>query len=456
MFIFKVLKEKLTIKTITFQMKNTKKNKTKKIKVLKYSFTGGNITKYSGLNVISKFLGKQKLGVAINKLFPTAWYNSTKFSKSQILMSIIYASLSGINRISRIANFTQDPLVKVNLGLTKAINENAISGTLKRLGQAGARQLQNYLLSKKSNLLKEQGLTSITLDADSTVSMVYGNQEGAEKGFNTKKKGAKSYHPLLVFVSELKILYHTWFRAGSAYTSNGIREFLKEVKASLPETIKTVFFRADSGYFGGALLDLLERYGWDYLLKVKLKNLKQVLELQEWSIVRGCWICEFDYTTKSWKGKVRRFKAIRTVKQYVERDFFGQKELVPIFEYACYVSSYDNKDAVELHGLYKERSTSETWIEEVKGQLLAGKTLTDDFWANDILWQLNCFAYNISRMLRYKHKKIGKQEHKTFRDWFILVPGRLVSGGHKVEIKIYEHYYCKSNWLEFDEFLDAA
>ena len=440
-------------------MKNTNKKLNSKIKVIKQSFSGGNITRYSGINVVAKYLKREKTGQKLNELFPTEWYNSTKFGKVQILMSIILSSLAGINRISRIANFTQDPLVQVNLRLQKAINENAISGILKKLGQTGARKLQQFLLSYKSRLLKKSGLTHITFDADSTVSIVYGNQEGAEKGFNSQKKGAKSYHPLLVFVSELKMLYHTWFRAGAAHTANGITEFLKEAKASLPKTIKSVFFRADSGYFGGKLFNLLEEFSWDYLVKVKLKNLKQLLKNQKWTAVKGLkdvWICEFDYTTKSWNGIIRKFKAIRSVKEYIEKDFFGKRELVPVYQYACYVSSYENKNALELHEIYKQRSTSETWIEEVKSQLLAGKTLTDDFWANDILWQLNCFAYNISVMMRNKHKKYRKQEHKTFRDWFILVPGKIVRSGHKTEIKIYENYYCKSNWLEFDEFLDAT
>ncbi len=440
-------------------MKNTNKKSIGKIKVIKSSFTGGDITKYSGINVVAKFLNKQNIGQSLNRLFPTVWYNATKFGTIQILMSIIFASLCGVNRIKRIANFTQDPLIKVNLRLQKAINENAISGILKKLGQRGARILQKYLLSYKSNILRNSELTDITLDADSTVSIVYGNQEGAEKGFNSKKKGAKSYHPLLVFVSELKILYNSWFRAGAAHTANGIIEFLKETNASLPKTIKNVFFRADSGYFGGELLDFLEKVGWDYLIKVKLKNLKTILEKQTWTIVKGqqnVWICEFDYTTKSWNGVVRKFKAIRTIKEYVEREYFGKIELIPVYQYACYVSSYSKKDATELHELYKQRSTSETWIEEVKSQLLAGKTLTDDFWANDILWQLNCFAYNISVIMRNNHKIFGKQEHKTFRDWFIIVPAKLVSGGYTKEIKLYENYYCKSNWLKFEEFLDAA
>jgi len=244
------------------------------------------------------------------------------------------------------------------------------------------------LLSKNSRWLRESGLESITLDADSTVKSVCGNQEGAEKGFNTTKKGAKSYHPLLVFVSEMKLLYHTWFRAGSAYTANGVVDFLKEVKVSLPGSIKKVIFRADSGFFSGDLFDLLESFGWDYLVKVKLKNLEKILQSQTWIEIMGSKdvaICEFSYRAKEW-GKLRVLKAVRTVKKYVQFTYLGQEQIVPVYQYVCYISSY-NVDAIELHELYKQRSTSETWIEQVKGHTMAGSTLTDNFWANDILWQ---------------------------------------------------------------------
>ncbi len=414
---------------------------------------------YSGINVVAKYLTKDKTTKRILKLFPTKKENATKFTKFQVIMAITFASLAGVNRMKKIANFTQDPLVQANLGLDKALNENVISSTLKDMGQAGARSLTEELLKKNSIFLKNSQITSLVFDGDSTVSMTCGNQEGAKKGFNSKKKGGKSYHPQLLFESNCKILYNTWFRSGDSHTGNGMSEFLEETQASLPPTIKNVLFRADSGYFGGKLLDRLESFGWDYLIKVKLKNLKTLLQNQEWTAVLGkkdVAICEFDYTTKSWNGKVRKFKAIRTVKEYVEANFLGEKKEVPVYQYACYVSSYTQKDATELHDLYKERSTSETWIEQVKGQLLAGKTLTDNFWANDILWQLNCLAYNISVMMRSKHKKFKKQEHQTFREWFIVVPAKIVSGGHTKEVKIYENYYCKSNWIDFDNFLNVA
>jgi len=171
-------------------------------------------------------------------------------------------------------------IVKSLLKLNKAINGNAISATLKTLGQNGAPKLQMLLLSKNAQWLYESRLESITLDADSTVKSVCGNQEGAAKGFDTSKKGAKSYHQLLVFASDMKLLYHIWFRTGSAYTANGIVDFLKEVKASLPKNIAKVFFLADSGFFSGGLFDTLDSKSASSLWVIKKKVPIQMLLIQ--------------------------------------------------------------------------------------------------------------------------------------------------------------------------------
>ncbi|HYX07317.1 MAG TPA: hypothetical protein VE912_11345, partial [Bacteroidales bacterium] len=97
-------------------------------------------------------------------------------------------------------------------------------------------------------------------------------------------------------------------------------------------------------------------------------------------------ICEFSHKANGW-SKPRILKAMRSIKEYVQVEYLGERYIVPVYQYVCYISSYD-MDAIQLHELYKQRSTSETWIEQVKGQAMAGATLTNDFWANDILWQL--------------------------------------------------------------------
>jgi len=201
---------------------------------------------------------------------------------------------------------------------------------------------------------------------------------------------------------------------------------------------------------------LLERadFQWSYLVKVKLKNLDKLLKIQKWHVLPkhpDIAICEFTYQPSGWSN-ARTFKAIRVLTGYKDTTFIGQIDQVPIYEYACYISTLQG-DAFELHNTYKKRATSETWIEQVKSQLLAGATLTDNFYANDILWQLSVLAYNLSVMMRYPLKRSWKHEHATFRDRFILIPALIVHSSRQVIMRIYKHYYFKEQWVKFEHVL---
>lgn len=436
---------------------NKKKIKPQKKKILK-EFTGKKITRYAGLSSFATHIF-YKLGLVkdMESLFPSKIENATKFTTTQVLLSIILASLSGINRISKIAIFTNDVLIQTLLNLPKGINKDKFPVILKGLGNRGANLLMEYFLLKTSNFLRKEKLSNITLDVDSSVINVCGNQEGSAKGFNSTKKGSKSYHPLIGFISEFKIVANSWFRTGSAYTSNGICEFVKQTATMFPENIKKVFFRADSGFFNGKLFDLLEDLKYDYLVKVKLySNISELLKNNiEWIPYKykneTVSICEFEYKGKEW-SKPRIFKAIRTLIGYEEIDILGIIHQIPKYQYACYCSNL-NLNGYKLHEKYVERSTSETWIEQVKNQLNAGKTLTDNFDANDILWQLSVAAYNYSVMARFKWHKFFRQEHSTFKDWFINVPALLISSGRRTILKIYKHYHAKIIWKEYDDLL---
>ena len=90
----------------------------------------------------------------------------------------------------------------------------------------------------------------------------------------------------------------------------------------------------------------------------------------------------------------------------LKRIFFGENKIVLVYQYACYISTYE-LDAAGLHKIYKQRSTSETWIEQVKNHVMAGATLTGDFWANDILWQLfQKLRVEWSLLQLYRNEKI--------------------------------------------------
>ncbi|MBK8626791.1 MAG: transposase [Saprospiraceae bacterium] len=97
--------------------------------------------------------------------------------------------------MSSIEIFTKDVLVKTILGLKKHIDEDTIGKRISSLGQKGAIALHERLLVFNKSYLDSLSLQRITLDLDSTEQTVYGNQDGAAKGYNPHKKGANSYHP---------------------------------------------------------------------------------------------------------------------------------------------------------------------------------------------------------------------------------------------------------------------
>jgi len=71
--------------------------------------------------------------------------------------------------------------------------------------------------------------------------------------------------------------------------------------------------------------------------------LEDLLKAQDWTDVedaRDVAKCEFIYQAKSWQHS-RVLKAMRTVQEYVEVSYLGEKETVPVYQYVCYVSSYD-------------------------------------------------------------------------------------------------------------------
>jgi len=427
------------------------KNKAKVIEfkstTFHHNFSSKRLTHFAGLAPIMKFIQRIKLPHELDRLFPTLTHNATKWSLTQLMLSVVLSALSGVYHLVGIAQFTHDPLVTAVVGLGKGLNKDVISVQFKKLGQRGARLLEELAGQRIKRQLEKSELQAITLDGDSTVKTVYGHQEGAAKGYNPFKKGAKSYHPILLFVSELKLVLNSWFRTGSAYTSNGILELLKQSVCYLPQNVAKVFFRADSGFFSGALLDFLEELGWDYLIKVKLKGFSKLLSKQKWNLLidhPGFAVCEFTYKGKDWK-KARTLKAIRYIEKYEQTEYFGQIESIPVYGYVCYVTTL-KIDAWSTHKKYNERATSETWIEQIKSQLYAAMTLTNDFWANDILWQLSVLAYNLSVMMRLRHKKLSKQEHRTFRDWFIRVPALVKGIDRHPELQLSQYYSHQRGW----------
>jgi hypothetical protein len=374
---------------------------------------------------------------------------------------ILLGLMGGAFSISKCVALWSDGVLRRVAGWLRVPEETTVGRLFKEVRERQVSEMETLVHALRRRVWRRAlraGLSRIAIqctqwiDVDSSVKTVYGRQEGVAKGYNPHKRGARSYHPLLAFSTHTKEILQGWFRTGSAYTSNGIVEFMKQLLAQLPQHHR-IIFRGDSGYFVGALLEHLDALGHGYLIKVKLKNLPQLLAQQYWSPIRnqsGWEQCEFQYQAKGWSGP-RFFVAVRQRKEIVNDH--PQEELLELedYDYFCYVTT-EPLTPWQAHRNYGERATSETWIEEAKTQIGMAHIKTDDFLANAALFQCAILAYNTLRWMALMsgNEQLRQWEPQTIRTFLIRVAGKLLTGGNQLRIKLpREHLYPRhwEDWL---------
>jgi len=438
-------------------------SKSKRVSALKSSpkikteSNAKNLTSHAGMIPVVKFLESLKF----KEVFTHTVEHDRGKQVDYQLVDATFASMLGVIAGARamdgiVAVWSDHVLRKLSGWQGKMMDATTLGRILKTVKFSHSSQMITFNHKMRAQAWKKAKshhqmlipCRSMWVDVDSTVKTSYGNQEGVEKGYNHHKRGAKSYHPQLAFCSETKEILQGWLRCGSAYTSNGIVAFMQELLAHLPCDIRTIF-RGDSGYFSGALLDLLDERGCGYLIKVKLKGLVGLLEQQKWEPVpnkAGWEQAKFTHGCGTWSGK-RQFVAVRKLKEDKK-----QKQLNLLldhreFDYFCYVSTED-LTPWQAHKKYGERATCETWIEEAKNQMALAHIKTNSFLANDALFQSAILAYNTVRWMALVSgdQQLIRWEPATLRTFMLRVAGKLVSGGRQLTLKISESALYPQAW----------
>jgi hypothetical protein len=76
-----------------------------------------------------------------------------------------------------------------------------------------------------------------SLDLDSTIFSRHGTQQqGAARGYNPRRPGRLSHHPLLAVLAEANFVLHSWLRCGNTGASQGATQFLSEAHSLLGTT----------------------------------------------------------------------------------------------------------------------------------------------------------------------------------------------------------------------------
>ena len=138
--------------------------------------------------------------------------------------------LAGARSLMKVCTVWQDQTLRQCTRFQRIPCDSQIGRILKLFRFANVVELETTVHEMRGRVWKQAlrsgkstvyALKRITIDLDSTVKTCFGYQEGAKKGFNEKKRGALSYHPLLAFCAETKEVLQGWLRSGDTYTANG-------------------------------------------------------------------------------------------------------------------------------------------------------------------------------------------------------------------------------------------
>jgi len=412
-------------------------------------FTEKNLTGNAGLVHLGRFAKKLDLHTMLEQTISIMRGPTAQVSVADAIIMLAMGVLAGAKHMSHLAVLRTDAVIRALFRWNVFPDDTTFGRLFKLFQPVNCHELSEVEAQTRAKVWSTKWFGRITLDLDSTVKGVYGSQQGAEKGFNMKKKGQKSYHPLLCFIAETRECLHNWFRSGSAYTGNGAVEFMKECFSRIPKRAWNILVRADSGFFNGDLLELLEEKASQYLIKVKMKNLVPLLMEQSWRKAKnrpGVETTEFMHKCHGWT-RARRFVAVRIL---LDTETKGTLFPIPHYEFFCYVTNL-SCTPWEAHTYYKKRATSENWIEWCKNQMASGSILTQDFWANSAIFQTSILAYNLLVWMMWLNDEKGfREEPDTIRAWLIHVPARLLHGSRQWVLKLSKTYLFKEQWQSIE------
>ena len=170
-----------------------------------YDFNGRNLTPYGGLLPVITML--EKLGFeSLVKETLTSKRIPRAMDLYRFILGIVLGLYIGFPRLNQLRFIARDPILTGILKVGKLPVQSTFWRFVNGLHRNVARQLLNVIRIMRERVWAAANvqLETVTIDTDTTVHTLYGQQMGGRKGYNPKNKGKKSYQPILTFIAETR------------------------------------------------------------------------------------------------------------------------------------------------------------------------------------------------------------------------------------------------------------
>ena len=331
-------------------------------------FTKDEITPWGGLSVLFKMLEKCGMRSVLEHCPLPAQGSNRGYDPIQLIYGLFAGVWCGASNFRHLEIIRYDSCLRRMLGWKRGAGSKAYMRYFDKFTQADNQRVFTHLYKWFFGNLQ---FNNYTLDFDSTVEERYGEQEGAVKGYNPKRPGRPSHHPLLAFVSELRLIANFWLRPGNASASGGFMSFLEDTLEKLSGK-KVGLIRMDSGFFSNQIMSYLEEKDLNYIIACRFNNrIKHHLAYErKWvNIADGLDIAESTYKGLDWQQE-RRIVMVRQQinkrpkaagKRIKQLSLFPDMEDFGNYRYSCFITNMELSMKV-IYDMYRGRADSENRI----------------------------------------------------------------------------------------------
>jgi len=419
-----------------------------------FSFGESHLTHFGGMWLIQRFCNKLGLKKLLQGYVRPSQGHS-QYRPSELVLALLYAVIMGLRRINKTDILQYNGAFLEMLGLKRFPDQSTLRRFLKRLPPKSIRQFARLHDSLRAHLFAlPHQRTSLVFDVDSTVLIIYGRAEGARVGYNPKKRGRRSYHPLLCFEAGFQEFWHGSLRPGDAGASSGAIPFLQVCLAKAPSTIarSRIRFRMDSGFYGSPVIRFLDASGCGYVMVAReYRNLKARAQGCRFQALGNGWeVAEFYEKVHHKMERPHRFVVVRRPIPQDPEDAV-QLTLFKDRRYAYHVLVTNlTLEPWRVYRFYSLRATIEKNIREFVYDYPLGKIPTDTWTANVAFFQLVLFAADIVHW--FKRLCLPPQyltaTLDTIRTDFIVLPARFVRESKRNVVKLPHDYHYQREFLE--------
>jgi hypothetical protein len=421
------------------------------LRTLRLAFAETHLTHFGGMVLLQRFCNKLRLRWQLQHSLKVPQRHAD-YLPCDLILALLYAIMAGLRRINKTEILQYNGTFLSLLGLSRFPDQTTLRRFLKRLTPQAIRQLVALHDRLRAQLFPlPRRRTTLTFDLDSVVLTVYGKQQFARVGYNPKKRGRRSYHPLICFEAHLQEFWHGSLRPGNTVTGTGLVAFVRRCLEKVPSSIawSRVRVRGDSGCFGKRLVEFLDTRGCGYTVVAKeystIKARARSCRFRE--LGSGWEVGEFRYQPHYWK-RPHRFVVVR---RPIPQDPVEARQLTLFKDrkYAYHVLVTNLKSHPwRVWRFYAQHATIEKNVRELLYDYPLGKIPTDDWVANVAFFQLLLFAYNLVHWFKrlclprdYLYATLD-----TIRTDFLVLPAKLAKRGSQNVLLFPQDYHYQAEF----------